>query len=98
MISIPFVDVDYCKYGMPYRKRTRLWNNIEKYKPRPLCKYDCESCDGKKHKMVAQRGPTKTITTNKFNQNNLYVIPADLIREMFNVINDEYLLSLVGLV
>jgi len=25
----PFSDVDYCKYGMLYRKRTRLWNEIQ---------------------------------------------------------------------
>ena len=25
MDKIPYVDIDYCKYGMPYRKRTRLW-------------------------------------------------------------------------
>ena len=27
MVGLPYVDVDYCKYGMPYRKRTRLWTN-----------------------------------------------------------------------
>ena len=38
MNDLPYVDIDYCKYGMPYRKRTRLWNNINQWKPQPLCK------------------------------------------------------------
>ncbi|MFM7980065.1 MAG: hypothetical protein ACKPKO_12190 [Candidatus Fonsibacter sp.] len=29
MTDLPFKDVDYCKYGMHYRKRARLWNNVE---------------------------------------------------------------------
>ena len=27
MRNIPFVDADYCAYGLPYRKRTRFWTN-----------------------------------------------------------------------
>ena len=37
MTDLPFKDVDDCKYGMPYRKRTRLWNNVESWDPIPLC-------------------------------------------------------------
>ena len=36
MDEFDFKDVDYCNYGMPYRKRTRLWNNITTWKPREL--------------------------------------------------------------
>ena len=36
MYGFSYVDVDYCKYGMPYRKRTRLWNDVFDFKPRPL--------------------------------------------------------------
>ena len=28
-----YVDLDYCKYGFPYRKRTRVWNNVLDWKP-----------------------------------------------------------------
>ena len=29
MTDLPFKEVDYCKYEMPFRKRTRLFNNVE---------------------------------------------------------------------
>ena len=56
----PYNDIDYCKYGMPYRKRTRLWNNLQGiWQPRPLCKRDCGYIkEGtKRHVQVAQRSP-----------------------------------------
>jgi hypothetical protein len=57
MNDLPYVDIDYCKYGMPYRKRTRLWNNVSQWLPKPLCKKDCDSMNGNKHKATAQRLP-----------------------------------------
>ena len=29
MNGLPYKDIDYCKSGMPYRKRTRLWTNLD---------------------------------------------------------------------
>ena len=29
MTDLPFKEVDYCKYEMPFRKRTRLFNSVE---------------------------------------------------------------------
>ncbi len=37
---IPFYDIDYCKYGFEYKKRTRIWTNIPNFKPL-ICKMDC---------------------------------------------------------
>ena len=32
--GVPFNDVGYCQYGFDYRKLTRLWNNIETWRPK----------------------------------------------------------------
>ena len=83
MWGLPFKDIDYCKNGMPYRKRTRIWNNIFNWNPKPLCKKDCWAIDetGRKHVSVAHKGPNKTYPNNAYVQGELYRIPADVIRQ-----------------
>ena len=65
MADLPYKDIDYCKYGLTYRKRTRLWTNITTWTPRPLCKKDCNSMneDRTRHKECAQRGPSGPSST-----------------------------------
>lgn len=90
MNGLPYVDIDYCKYGMPYRKRTRLWNNVCQWSPKPLCKKDCDSMNGNKHKAIAQRMPSGKKQDwgiqPLFNQSDLYIIPENLIYEIFSSI------------
>ena len=89
MNDIMYDDVDYCKYGLPYRKRTRLWNNILNWEPRPLCKKDCGHMDDNRHMETAQRGPSKgapTLGRQRHRQAELYMVPADLIREILKAI------------
>ena len=85
MNEFDFNDVDYCKYGMPYRKRTRLWNNLKSWNPRPLCKKDCGQMEGNRHKETAQRAPSGKKQYWKenytlFKQTDLYKIPEELIK------------------
>jgi hypothetical protein len=66
---------------MPYRKRTRLWNNVFQWIPKPLCLKDCNSMNGNKHIARAQKGQISGIS---YKQSDLYVIPACLIFDIFN--------------
>ena len=89
--GIPYVDVDYCKYGMPYRKRTRLWSNrAEALRDmlKLLCKRDCDSMgeSGRKHKESAQRMPQGKSSQwgdrRQFKREDLYKIPEGLIEDV----------------
>jgi len=87
MHAIPFNDVDYCKYGMPYRKRTRLWNNIDNWIPTPLCKKDCNSMNETRtrHIQEAQQGGStaeRRRVQQTFKTEDLYKVPSELIKEI----------------
>ena len=70
--------VDYCKYGMPYRKRTAIWTDTEWKPKRALCAHDCPATlDGKHIARAQQGGPGP-----RFTQRQLYVIPAELCEEI----------------
>ena len=88
MSNLPFDDIDYCKYGLTYRKRTRLWNNLLNWTPRPLCRKDCGSMtqDGRRHKDTAQRMPSgkKADWENNriISREELYTVPSELVTEI----------------
>jgi hypothetical protein len=87
MWGLPFKDIDYCKYGMPYRKRTRIWNNVFRWEPKPLCKRDCNSMNETRTRHIeeAQRfGSTRErrTTQRRFQQSQLYRVPSELIKEI----------------
>ena len=91
MTDLPFKDVDYCKYGTPYRKRTRLWNNVERWTPRPLCHKDCNNMgdNGRRHKGTAQRRPPDGREGRRFRRAELYKVPESLISEIFTSYNQQ---------
>ena len=87
MIGFPYVDVDYCKSGMPYIKSTRLWNNVNGFKQRPLCKKDSNTMVGNKHMCSAQQAKATSDRTGpqqRFKQSEVYGIPTELIHDMFS--------------
>ena len=87
MQGLPFKDIDYCKYGLPYRKRTRIWNNVFNWHPRPLCVKDCGQMEGNRHKETAQKLPPgkKADWGDRAHHRteDLYRVPAELVKEIF---------------
>ena len=85
MKDLDYYDVDYCRYGFEYRKRTRLWTNLKSWKPRPLCKTYCKLV-GNRHKETAQRLPCKGRweEQRKKTHDELYRIPEELIYDIIS--------------
>ena len=85
MTGIPFNDVDYCKYGFNYRKRTRVWNNNANWNGEPLCCKASGYCDNKKKDgkhmnfRWITRGPG---TSSRWEQR--ISIPSELMEEILS--------------
>ena len=87
MNEFNYKDVDYCKYGFNYRKRTRIWTNLATWNPRNLCQKDCGKVVNGKHLETAQRMPSgkKSLWGNDYiihKQADLYKIPTSLISDI----------------
>ena len=71
---------------MPYRKRTRIWNNVVGWEPRALCIKDCGNIRNNKHIATAQRGPSGKRETwaaqPRFTLHELYRVPEELVSEL----------------
>ena len=83
--KLEFKDVDYCMYGAPYRKRTRLWTNCTNWRPRPPCIHST-------HPMTAQKGPSKRagqlIRGDDCSLQTLHSVPPELTREIMLYANE----------
>lgn len=81
MKDLPFIDGDYCMYGLPYRKRTRFWTNKQKCKL-CLCDKNCGSFINGKHIGSCGNG-LKKYSDKAYSLHEKYSIPQDLIFSLF---------------
>jgi site-specific DNA-cytosine methylase len=83
MKSLPYVDCDYCMYGKPYRKRTRIWTNKKDIKLK-LCDKNCGSFVDGRHIGSCGcggqgQGHKKSYSNKSYSLHEKYSIPEDLI-------------------
>jgi site-specific DNA-cytosine methylase len=84
--EVAFHDVDYCSYSnWGYRKRTRIWTNVQGFVPRKCAGAGaCPNMKGKKHcNWIGNQGGA--VQDENINSHKAYRIPIPLIRELFAV-------------
>lgn len=85
-------DLDYCRYGMPYRKRTRIWNNLPSFSPLKCCKLcDAMTADRRRHINKAQHSPSGPPNQwpqgyTRFGAKELYTVPRQLVEYIVDCI------------
>ena len=82
---LPYKDVDYCSYGTPFRKRTRLWTNLP-FTPAPSCKQDCAACVGGRHVAWSQKASKNQRGGAGFTTAELGRIPRLLVEDIYSCI------------
>ena len=81
MWGLPYVDVDYCQYGYSYRKRTRIWTNVD-YSGLLCNPATCNEMVDGKHKSSCGNG-YKKYTDRIVLKEDKYSIPEKLIKDLF---------------
>jgi hypothetical protein len=83
--EIPFTDVDYCRYDYPYRKRTRLWNNIG-FQGKMCLRKECPFVTDGRHQYSIGNSSYKTnvrlVGTKRSRLEQRYSVPEPLLREI----------------
>jgi hypothetical protein len=89
MKGIPFTDCSFCKYGMSYRKQTRLWNNANL--KLETCNKDCMFMGGKKHINSVGNGRKEYAKFQRYSWDTKlkYHIPEKLILSILKQLNTE---------
>jgi hypothetical protein len=87
--GLPFARVDYCMYGAPYRKRTRVWTNAEGLWTPRLCDRS-HLVDGGRHAKTAQRRAGKLAggarrADDECTLDELHALPGELCEEILRV-------------
>ena len=78
----PFYIVDYCMYGFGCRKRTRIWTNLENFRPK-ICNKECGSFANGRHILNAVGGNGKQKGQGSGNaKKDRYKIPEPLIFQL----------------
>ena len=74
-----YIDVDYCRFGFNYKKRTRIWNNSEKLENQ-LCygKNKCNSMTDGRHNLCVGQGCSMSLKDK-------YRIPENLIYYLLEI-------------
>lgn len=86
-ITKPFYDVDYCRYGFPYKKRTRIWTNLDGFDAK-LCNKQCGFFENGRHLMCATGSGRGYKGQGSGNSRDCrYKIPPQLIHELFILCN-----------
>tara|TARA_R110000824_G_scaffold61321_2_gene163159 strand:+ start:31 stop:729 length:699 start_codon:yes stop_codon:yes gene_type:complete len=93
--ELPYYDITYCKYGFSYFKPTRIWTNLENFKPKycrktTYCNHKLEFGKHQNHIGGTRKnanGKFPGYTGKNFKLAEKYQIPPNLIRSIFDTIH-----------
>jgi len=76
-LDLPYSDCSYCQYGLPYRKNTRLWNNIKLKLEKCKCKGIHQAS------VMGNKNTPRDVQERRQKTEELYIIPPLLVESIY---------------